>query len=203
MTQSAPKTIHCQNETRLYSQQDSHPWVYRLNEGFVLIDGISPDGKHGITDLYGPGSWFGPGLFGGGALQNAVAQEGCVLERYSEADFRSELNSNSALALEIISQLGVREQQLLERLFLQQTTALPARLVQLLCYLFYHQGQPCSHGHDRDVYLSQQDLADMVGGSRQSVSQLLASWKKAGAIDYSRDYICLEDVSKLRSFSEN
>lgn len=203
MPVSGARMIHCENQRRLYAQQDHHPWVYRVCHGFVLIDGISPDGKHGITDLYGPDSWFGPGLSGGVALQNAVAQQGTVVECLSDSDFSAMLRADPELAQQVIAQLGMREQQLLERLFLQQTTPLPARLVQLLCYLFYHQGQPCSHGHDRDVYLSQQDLADMVGGSRQSVSQLLAAWKKAGAIDYTRGYICLEDLTKLRSLSES
>lgn len=187
----------------MYHQQDEHPWVYLIRQGFVLIDGISPDGKQGITDLYGAGSWFGPGLSDGIARQNATAHQGCELERLSLADFTARLKSETALAAVVIQQISQREQHLQRRMFLQQTSTLSVRLAQQLCYLFNHQGQPCRHGHDRDVYLSQQELADMVGGSRQSVSQLLSSWRKHGAIDYTRGYICLEDIDKLQWLSES
>lgn len=197
MQTTAPRTILYSRKTRLYEQQEKHPWVYRIREGFVLVDGITPEGKHGITDLYGPGSWFGPGLSDQIALQNATAQNESVLERYSMAEFSECLAQDGSLQATIIQQLALREHQLQQRLFFQQTASLSERLVQLLRYLFNHQGQPCRHGHDRDVRLSQQDLADMVGGSRQTVSQLLVAWKREGAIDYARNYICLENLEKL------
>jgi len=197
-----PKMTHYRQKTCLYRQQDHHPWVYQIDKGFVLIDGINADGKHGITDLYGAGNWFGPGLFDGIALQNATAHQDCVLERIGQADFLKYLAQDTELAQSVIQQISRREQHLQHRLFLQQTSPLPGRLAQLLRYLFHHQGQLCQHGHDRDIYLSQQELADMAGGSRQSVSQLLSDWKKQGAIDYTRGYICLEDSGKLQQLSE-
>lgn len=202
MQVATSRTFSYSDKTGLYQQLEQHPWVYLIQEGFVVIDAITVNGKHGITDLYGPGSWFGPGLADGTALQNATAQQGSVLERFSVSGFARQLELDATLALRIVQQLAVREQHLQQRLFVQQTAALPARLLQILRYLFNHQGQPCQHGHDRDVRLSQQDLADMVGGSRQSVSQLLVTWKREGAIDYARDYICLEDMDKLQSLVE-
>ncbi|GAA6169292.1 Crp/Fnr family transcriptional regulator [Sessilibacter corallicola] len=195
------KTITCQVKTFLYNQGKPHAWIYCIKEGFVLVNGLNAEGKHGITDLYGKGNWFGPGLFDSSALQNAEAQPGCIVERYSKEDFSALLAEQPQQAHSVIEQISRREQQLQKRLFLQQTAALPIRLAQTLSYLFQFQGQACQHGHDRDVYLSQQDLADMVGGSRQSVSQLLSSWKKSGAIDYTRGYICLEDTVKLHQLT--
>ncbi len=195
------KTITYEAKMFLYSQDQTHPWIYHIEQGFVLVNGLDTDGRHGITDLYGKGNWFGPGLFDSPALQNAEAQPGCVVARYSKNDFSRLLASEPNHAYKIIEQISRREQQLQKRLFLQQTAPLSSRLAHTLDYLFQFQGRTCQHGHDRDVYLSQQDLADMIGGSRQSVSQLLASWKKNGAIDYTRGYICLEDIAKLRQLT--
>lgn len=203
MSSASLKILHCELKTTLYQQQDQHPWVYLIRKGFVLIDGISSDGKQGITDLYGAESWFGPGLSDGVAMQNATAHAGCELDRLNQTEFTEKLRAEPELAEEIIRQVSLREHHLQRRMFLQQTAPLAVRLAQQLCYLFHHQGQPCQHGHDRDVYLSQQELADMVGGSRQSVSQLLSHWRKNGAVDYTRGYICLEDVDKLQLLSES
>lgn len=199
---TASKQFDYKKKTRLYSQEEHHSWVYRIIKGFVLIDGISLDGKHGITDLYGEGNWFGPGLSDGVAIQNATAQPECAVERLSPADFALHLQQNSALAQSLVQQLSRREHYLQQRLFFQQTTSLPVRLAQLLCYLFDYQGQACQHGHDQDVRLSQQELANMAGGSRQTVSQLLLAWKQQGAIDYTRGYLCLADRQKLKKMAE-
>lgn len=195
-------TMHCSEKTLLYQQQELHPWIYQIDKGYVVVEADNIDGKHGITDLYGPGTWFGPGLFNDKACQSALAQDGAELYRFSLDQYAAHINQDIQLATLIIEQLSRREQHLQRRLFLQQTASLPIRLAELLCYLFQHHGQQCQHGHDRDVYLSQQDLADMIGGSRQSVSQLLLSWKKHQAIDYTRGYICLEDTEKLLSLAQ-
>ena len=199
---TAVKHFNYKKKTRLYAQEESHPWVYHVVKGFVLIDGISVEGKHGITDLYGAGNWFSPGLADGMAIQNATAQSGCELERLTPEDFAARLQHNTELAQVLVQQLSRREHYLQQRLFFQQTTSLPVRLAQLLCYLFDYQGQVCQHGHDQDVRLSQQELANMAGGSRQTVSQLLLAWKQQGAIDYTRGYVCLEDRHKLKKIAE-
>lgn len=183
-------------------QQQEHPWIYHIQRGFVLLYGVSLSGKQGITDLYGPGSWFGPGLSDGIAAQSAKARAGCVLQRFDAEALQAHLAQNGEQLKQFFQQLAMREKQLQQRLFLQQTASLPVRLAQLLIYLFGFQSQPCEHGHDRDMSLSQQELAAMVGGSRQTVSQLLAQWKQAGIIDYTRSFICLENADALQALSD-
>ncbi len=184
--------------TTLFHQQDLHPWIYHIQTGFVIVYGISANGKQGLTDLYGPDSWFGPGLNDGIAVQNAVAKAGCVMERFKQQALPKYMASHPALTLQLVQQLSQREHQLQQRLFLQQTASLAVRLAWLLSHLFAYQGQHCGHGHKRDLSLTQQEIAGMVGGSRQSVSQLLASWRQHNIIDYTRSYICLIDAAQLQ-----
>lgn len=184
----------------LFHQLEEHDWVYRVIEGFVLIHGCSFEGKEGITDLYGKGSWFGPGLDNGIAVQNATAKQGTLVERFNAAELSQYLLEHPTEPRHIIQQISRREQQLQQRLLMQQTLPLAARLAQLLSHYFSNHGQPCEHGHQVDIRLTQQELASMAGGSRQSVSQLLASWKRDGVIEYTRDHICLEDKSSLQHY---
>ncbi len=198
--QSSIKVIKATKSTPLFYQHQEHPWVYHIKQGFVVIHGCSLDGKDGLTDLYGPGSWFGPGLDNYIAAQSATAKKGCELERLSPDGFKHYLQDQPEAGYHIIQQLSNREQQLQTRLFLQQTSPLAGRLAQLLMHYFTKHGRPCTHGHDVDIHLSQQELASMAGSSRQSVSQLLAEWKRSGAIDYTRQFICLEDHNKLQDY---
>ncbi|MGS2724878.1 Crp/Fnr family transcriptional regulator [Porticoccus sp. GXU_MW_L64] len=196
------KTLNYPKATQLFCQGEQHPWVYRIEQGFVITYAIDANGKQGLTDLYGPGCWFGPGLSDNQAIQNAKTKPHCTLQRYSSDEVWQLLASDPALAQQLVQQLSGRDQQLRQRLFLQQTANLTTRLAQLLMYLFNYQSQPCSHGHDRDVLLSQQEIAEMIGSTRQSVSQLLAEWRQQGFIDYSRDFLCLEDMARLKKLCE-
>ncbi|MDM3870380.1 Crp/Fnr family transcriptional regulator [Porticoccus sp. W117] len=202
MSNTANKPLHYPKATELFHQGQQHPWVYRIQSGFVITYAIDVNGKQGLTDLYGPGSWFGPGLSTNLAVQNAKTKPDCTLQRFSSEHLWQQLANNSDLSKQLVQQLGSRDQQLRQRLFLQQTANLPARLAQLLLYLLNFQSQPCSHGHDRDVNLSQQEIAEMIGSTRQSVSQLLADWRQEGIIDYSRDYLCLENADLLRQLCD-
>ena len=199
MAHGQNKVIHFPTATKLYQQQELHPWIYKIQSGFVIIYATNADGKEGLMDLYGAGSWFGPGLNNGTAIQSAKTRANCTLQRYDITAFHHHLIENKQSSLQLLQQFSQREKQLQQRLFLLQTAKLPERLAALLNYLFESQGQKCQHGHDKDIKLSQQELAAMIGASRQSVSQLLSEWKHGGIIDYTRGYLCLENVKKLES----
>ena len=94
------------------------------------------------------------------------------------------------------------QRRLQQQLFLQQTGTLEQRLAHVLYSLFDRLGLECTHDHLVDIRFSQQELADMVGGSRQTVSQLLADWRRTGMIDYTRTYICLEDPIRLQQCAQ-
>ena len=192
------KTLSFDKETVLFRQDETHAFVYQIQQGFIISYGNSIDGKKGLTDLYGQGNWIGPGLNDGVATQNANVKPDSVLQQFTQADFDLAINKDINLAKSLIKQLSLREQTLQQRLFLQQTASLVVRLAHLLLYLFANQSESCTHGHEQHVKLSQQELADMIGGSRQSISQILSEWKHSSLIDYTRSYICLENIAELK-----
>jgi CRP-like cAMP-binding protein len=78
-----------------------------------------------------------------------------------------------------------------------------ARIAETLLELTRDVGETCTHGFAVDVRITQQDLADLVGASRQMVNRILREMfrdfylKKAGA------YICILDVERLRVLAES
>ena len=84
-------------------------------------------------------------------------------------------------------------QQLRDQVFL----TLSARLAQKILYLLTSLPADSSR-----ISLSQAELAEFVGASRESVSKALAGWKRDGLIDLGRGFISVRDESKLRLIAE-
>ncbi|WP_444941850.1 Crp/Fnr family transcriptional regulator [Microbulbifer sp. ZKSA004] len=197
------KKLRFLKETVLLRQGDSGPQIYFIHAGYVLIQKVDYCGNLAIIDLYGPGSWFGPGLTGKNLDIQATAKSGSELEVTSIQHLNAMMERQSQTHDGLLQQLATRESQLQQRLFLHITAPLPVRLANLLAQLFNYRGQPCGHGHQLDIKLTQSELAAMAGGSRQTVSQQLKQWKSDGVIDYTRQYICLLDQTVLKGLAEN
>lgn len=193
-----PRDKYCRSATPLYHPGEDHSLVYLVLEGYVVLDCNSPDGRECIVALLSPGDYFGPGLTGEPANHRALAKPGCRLQVESRDHFQQRLSAQPQLALTLASQLARREARLQHLLYLEHTAELPQRLAWLLQELFNECGDSCRHGHLRDIKLSQQELAAMAGGSRQTVSQLLNDWRREGIIAYTRHYLCLENPQQLK-----
>ncbi|CAA0102277.1 cAMP-activated global transcriptional regulator CRP [BD1-7 clade bacterium] len=209
---------HCADTETLYQQGAPHPWVYWIEKGFVSISISDADGRQSITDLLGAGDFFGPGLFGNEqrsripsadqhpntytAKQTAIAKPLTDTRIIPAEEFWRLTDQTPSVSLALTQQMIAIQQRLQHQLFLQQTGTLEQRLAYLLHNLFDRLGLECTHGHLVDIRFSQQELASMVGGSRQTVSQILADWRRSGVIDYTRSYICLEEPQRLQQFAE-
>ena len=62
-------------------------------------------------------------------------------------------------------------------------------------------GGHCSHGHEVDVPLTQQELAELIGASRPVVSVELNELRREGLLDYTRGHICVVDLDRLSTFA--
>ena len=71
-------------------------------------------------------------------------------------------------------------------------------LVGIISYLAQHFGTLLDSGHYRvDIELSQDQLADMAGVTRQSLHKPLQAWKAAGMIDYHYGNLDILDMPAL------
>ena len=195
--------------TLLYQQGENHPYVYRIVQGYVVLSCETADGKGCVVDLLSEGDYFGPGLLGSKLRTDssptqsdysALAKPGCQLSMVKQQDFWAALQDTPTEAIELAENLSRRENRLRQQIALQSAT-LEQRLAVTLDSLFDRAGMECRHGHKTDIKFSQQELANMVGSSRQSVSRLLADWRRDGVIDYTRAYLCLNDSEKLRAYA--
>ena len=64
-------------------------------------------------------------------------------------------------------------------------------------------GRDTNNGIYIDIYLTHQEMADMIGTCRQTVSSMVGHLKKRGIIDTSRNRICIQSPIEFQRLSEH
>ena len=106
-----------------------------------------------------------------------------------------ERNPSAAIRLlEVLSgRLRATDETLEDTVFLE----LSCRLAKKLLALAENFGLEIDQGTVIDLKLSQQDLANLVGTSRESVNKQLRAWETAGIIRLNRQQVTILDMDEL------
>ncbi|MDQ3646190.1 MAG: Crp/Fnr family transcriptional regulator [Actinomycetota bacterium] len=75
---------------------------------------------------------------------------------------------------------------------------LPGRVAKLLLGLADDQGTKEDQGTVLDLHMTQTDLAGLVGGSRQSVNQILRAFESRGYVEFHGRTVVIKDAALLR-----
>lgn len=182
----------------LFNQGDKGDSIYVIERGEIEISVLSPSGRKLALDAMRDGEVFGEiALFNGDRTATATAQTDCVLRRARRADVLRAFREHPDLAFEFIDLLCDRlrwiSAQLGERSFLP----VPVRLANRLVYLADKFG-----GSDGAVSVSQSDLADFVGSTREAVARTLATWRKRNLVKLARGSIRILDREALESLAD-
>ena len=181
--------------SELFQQGDKADTLYVLDEGTLEISVISDDGRRLALNVLRSGTIFGEvALFEGGQRSATVtALEGCRVLRIHRRAVISEVRSNPDFALDML-RLCIRRflwvNALLEDQVFQPLSVRLARRVVLLLE---------TTGAGNVVPMSQRELADHVGATREAVTKTLADWKKAGIVEIGRGRIAIVDVDALHA----
>ena len=184
----------------LFSRGDPGDRLYVLAAGLVRVGAVSPDGREATYGLIRPGQVFGEiaVLDGGPRTADATAVQDSELAAIERADlmaFLARRPAHTARLLTILCERVRAADRLLEDLFF--LTA-PSRLAKQLILLGDAVGEGGkAEGGDVTIRMSQQQLADQVGVSRELVNKLLAKWERAGLVGLWRGQITIKDAEAL------
>lgn len=159
--------------------------LYLLKEGRVRVYKMNPDGKEFTIALLGPGNIFGEvGSFSTGThncFAEAIDETLICLARKPDVD--KLLQEHPALALRLVELLSARLRQSQELLGYLAMGDVRSRLLYLLLRL------AAEFGADDDgpwtlisADLTHQDLAAMIGSSRETVSATLSALFRDGLV---------------------
>ena len=105
------------------------------------------------------------------------------------------------VALKIIRVLGQRLRQSMELVRDLSFKQVPHRLAGLLLKLGEEYGSETGEGILIDLPLSRQELADIVGTSRETITRELKKMEREGMIVVDRRLITVRDFEKLRAWA--
>ncbi len=186
--------------TVLFRKGDPGANMMVVLRGRVKVCTHSEDGKELVLNLFSPTEVFGEIalLDGADRTADAVTLDDCellVLERRDFIPFLRHHPDACLRLMEVLCQKLRQTSQLLEEaLFLEG----PSRLAKRLVHLAEAFGKPVAGGIRIDLQLSQQQLGNMVGMSRESMNKHLRQWREEGLIRIQDGYYVVTDLEALR-----
>jgi CRP-like cAMP-binding protein len=189
--------------TTLFSKGDPGSALFAIHKGTVKISVPSIAGHDAVFNLLGAGDVFGEiaVLDGRPRTADAVAVTDCELFIIERRDFLPLLREDPELALKIIELLCQRlrhqSDQREDVMFLD----LPRRLAKALLRLSEAECGATDLSQRR-VQVTQLDLANMIGMSRECTNKQLRNWEKRKWVRLDRGAIVILSPNALSSISE-
>lgn len=180
----------------IYRQGEAAAGAYCLLQGHVKLTRLTLDGEFAMVAVLKAGDWFGALNGHSGPCTETAVAKGTVRLRLLP---RSNLHDATADAVAIIASMTRRQRFLEQRLAALLLHDVRARLATVLLDLALFCGQHCVHGHEIDVRLTHQELAELSGVSRPVVTATLNQWRRDGLLRYTREYICIEQREALEA----
>jgi CRP-like cAMP-binding protein len=173
-------------------------------KGRVRISCVGPDGGLVLLADMGEGEVFGEIalLDGKDRTADATALADCELLAIDRRNFVPFLKANPDVALRLLVVLCDRLRRTTEQfedvIFLEG----PARLAKKLLQLGEAYRQRTAFGTRPGLKVSQRDLGNMIGLSRESINKQLSAWHRNGTIRVGRTGIVIIDDAALRAYAE-
>ncbi len=193
---------HAAAHEAIFEKGDPGNALFGVLAGRVRIYTVSADGVQVVLNILEPGEIFGEIalLDGGRRTASARCMEATDLLQIHREHFLPFLRRNPELCVSMIHVLCGRIRMDVD--FIEDTVFLHlrARLAKRLLTLAEAHGKPAARGVRLDIKLSQQDLAHMIGATRERVNKELNLWREQNLIAMEGGEITLcqpEQLSEL------
>ena len=169
----------------IYTPGETREGLFLLKSGSVRLYRLTADGKKLILSTLAAHTVFGDMPLAGQQMYGAYAEalSDCMICVLGRADLEKLIETKPLVAirlLEIVGQRLVEAESVLEAFAFQ---GVPARLATLLVRLSGREGADEERGY------SHQDLAEMIGSYRETVTAALDDFKRRGLVSVGRRHI--------------
>lgn len=174
-------------------------WVYFLKQGLVKLSMGTPDGKALTVALLKPGEIFGelaPTEDSDESLE-AIALEDSYLCRIRSEAFLAYAEHNAGLMLSINKLLGLRIRRIQTAVRDMAFLDVPGRLAKLLFQLSESDSVVDPQGLMISLRLTHQEIANLIGASRELVSTVLGRFVAEGLVVQHKRRLILPDPRRL------
>ena len=173
--------------------------LYVVVEGKVKITRTTPDGRENLLAILGPGDLLGElSLFDSlDRTATATAITDLMLSRLDERDFHGYLDDRPAVARELLRVLARRLRDTNAAMADLVFTDVPGRVAKALLSLGERFGAETAEGVVVHHDLTQEELAQLVGASRETVNKALSDFASRGWLRLDGKSVLLIDRDRL------
>jgi CRP-like cAMP-binding protein len=202
ITFAQPRTLAAR--AKLFSAGDPGTAIYVVLAGWMKLSREGPSGRDIVLEVAGPGTLFGE-LAVISSLPRAADATALTPARLLQVDGRALIamfRQNPEAALELARILGERlsrtTTQMEDNLFLSAE----ARLARALARLAALNTSPSADHLKIDLGLSQRELGELTGLTRESINKQLSLWRDAGLVELHGRTLKLIDGAALSEIAE-
>ena len=184
----------------LFREGDDGDRLYIVTDGKVKLSHSSDDGRENLIAVLGPGEIIGElSLFDLGARSSTVAAIAPTrLVSLSHKDMMSFINQHPDMAITMLRELARRLRNTNTALADLVFSDVPGRVAKALLDLADRFGSTTEDGVHVPHDLTQEELAQLVGASRETVNKSLAEFVSRGWIRLEGRAVLLIELARLQ-----
>jgi CRP-like cAMP-binding protein len=184
-------------------QGDRVSSLFLVTSGAVRLSSVTASGREIVVGLLCRGDLFGESaLLGDPSLVRAQAVGPTTVLALPIASMRAMLERTPATAEELLRLIAARLHRTSAALEDAMAADLPSRVVGRLRELADDHGVPGPHGVRLRIPLTQDELARMVGASRESVNRTVGALAARGVVRSGGGRFVITDPDALRDAAE-
>lgn len=183
----------------VYAPHDRGEHVLLLESGRVKICHLLPDGRRTILAFIEPGELFGElALLTGGCREELAEAVGrSVVISLPAKDLDEVMERHPGLSLGITKLIGLRRRRVERRLKSLLFRSHREKMLALLLELVEQYGARCPEGVRLEIPLSHQDMASLIGSTRETVTLTLNQLASEGMVRLGRRNLTIVDPLAL------
>lgn len=181
----------------VYIAGDRADSVYFLKKGRIKLSVLSDSGKEIAIDIIQPGEMFGEFALIDESVRSNMTQalDEVTILVFDKRNFANLIKSQSNLALNYIRMVGDRRRRMEKKLSDITSKEVPVRVCELLHEL---SANALDEGHESLIPLTHQDVASLIGASRQTTTSILNDLMRSGFIELGRGWVRVIDTKFSR-----
>ncbi len=184
----------------LFNEGDDGNQLYVVTEGKIKLGRTSPDGRENLLAILGPGQMFGELSFFDPGPRSATATSvtDVTVQSLSHEALTPVLSSHAEVALALLNQLAGRLRRTNEVVGDLVFSDVPGRVAKALLDLASRFGRKAEDGVHVNHDLTQEELAQLVGASRETVNKALADVASRGWLRLEPRSVVILDLERLQ-----
>ena len=181
--------------SEIYAKGSPGNSMFAVLRGAAKMSSVSAEGKEIVFNIMNPGEIFGEIalLDGEERSADAIAMTDCELLVLRRRDFMPILENHPEMCMILLRILCQRLRQTSEQVEDVLFRHLESRIAKALLHLAQTSGKKEQRGLSIDLHLSQRELGNIAGGSRESVNKHLQNWQDEGFITVAKGSIVIHD----------